>query len=67
MSVEVYSGDLLVEKNTINISNVLGDNLDNAYLQIIAPLDAKINGMFEFKFRIGSSSIPAGYNIGNTI
>ena len=39
MSVELYSGDYLTEKNTINISAVLGWDLDDEKIEVKCLLD----------------------------
>ena len=47
----MYSGETLVEKTGINMTDVLGNYLIVQYLNINPGLDANTFSMFEFNFR----------------
>ncbi|EAR88763.2 hypothetical protein TTHERM_00259620 (macronuclear) [Tetrahymena thermophila SB210] len=62
MTVELYSQGILVEKQTIITSPVLGVPLAPSQMNVIPYLDAQKPGLFEFKFQLGQYSIPQGYD-----
>lgn len=50
MTVELYSKGILVEKQTVMISPILGIPLARIPIKIIPTLDAEKQGLFEFSF-----------------
>jgi len=65
ISNQMYSnigGGILAEANTINLTNVLGYDLEVALITINAGLDAETPSLYQFDFTIGSTNVPAGYD-----
>ncbi|KAL4456526.1 hypothetical protein ABPG74_000633 [Tetrahymena malaccensis] len=62
ITVELYSQGILVEKQTIITSPVLGVPLAPSQMNVIPYFDAQKPGLFEFKFQLGQYSIPQGYD-----
>ncbi|KAL4505390.1 hypothetical protein ABPG72_002452, partial [Tetrahymena utriculariae] len=62
ITIELYSQGILVEKQTIITSPVLGVPLAPSQMNVIPYLDAQKPGLFEFKFQLGQYSIPQGYD-----
>lgn len=50
MSVELYSGNTLVEANTVNLTEVLGVDLAVAPININPSLDASTLSLYSFSF-----------------
>lgn len=45
----------------VNLTTVYGSLLDYNYMFVRIPKDADSVGLFEFKFKVGSSDILSGY------
>ncbi len=54
MSNQLYSISTLVEANTKNTTAVLGNYLDESYLEIDPGMDAETMSLFRFDFTTGS-------------
>jgi hypothetical protein len=53
--------NVLLEKQTVNISNVLGPKLDVTQMTILNTNDPSLPGIFDFSFQIGTTQVPPGY------
>jgi len=62
ITVELYENDQLREKETKNITNILGLDFDLNHLKVINGLDDERLMLYEVKFRVGSEEIPVGYD-----
>jgi hypothetical protein len=68
MTVEMYSGSgVLLEKQTVNISSVMGGNLDITLMTLTQTRDASVPGIFDLTFTIGSTQVPPGFNGSSTM
>lgn len=62
MKVNLFtSTDILVESMMVNLTTVYGNLLNYVYMSVRIPKDANSIGLFEFKFRVGSTDILPGY------
>jgi hypothetical protein len=63
MTVEMYSASGgLLEKQTVNISAVLGSKLDIAQMTLKNSVEALKPGIVDVGFKIGTTQVPPGYN-----
>lgn len=63
MTVEMYaSSGTLLEKQTVNISSVMGSKLDITQMSLTHTLSEKVLGIYDLTFKIGSTQVPPGYN-----
>lgn len=68
MTVEMYSvSGTLLEKQTVNISSVMGGNLDITQMALTHTKSASVPGIFDLTFVIGSTQVPPGFNGSSTI
>lgn len=62
MGVDLYScSDVLMESMKVNLTTVYGELLEYDHIQIDIPKDANYSGLFQFAFRVGSTSIVPSY------
>ena len=62
MKVNLFTtSDILYESMMVNLTTVYGSLLDYNFMSVRIPKDADSIGLFEFKFRVGSSDILPGY------
>ena len=58
MKVGLYANSgALVEQMMVNLTTVYGELLEYPQIYINIPMDANSIGLFEFKFRVGSTDV----------
>ncbi|EGR31412.1 hypothetical protein IMG5_110280 [Ichthyophthirius multifiliis] len=63
ITANLYSGNRLLEKTTINMASVVGFLLPELDYKIISNLDFARKSLYIFKFKIGNQiAVPAGYD-----
>ena len=64
-----YSSNKFVEYNSVNLTSVYGYSLDLSHMLMEPLLDKLTQGVYYFKFQIGSEKVPAGnfLNLSNKI
>ncbi|KRW99610.1 hypothetical protein PPERSA_03411 [Pseudocohnilembus persalinus] len=66
ISLSMWSGPTLVEKTYTNMTSVLGEYLDVAFIVVDPGLDEETLNMFEFIFQTGDYSVQAGFQVEST-
>ena len=62
MKVNLFTtSNILYQSMMVNLTTVYGNLLDYDYMSARIPKDADSYGLFEFKFRVGTSDVLPGY------